>query len=67
MPSKTVLLTGATGFVGSHLLERLLKKGYKVVCASRETSDLWRIKHFIEHHPNIEFFQFNNIQRDVSL
>jgi len=67
MPSKTVLLIGATGFVGSHLLERLLKKGYKVVCASRETSDLWRIKHFIEHHPNIEFFQFNNIQRDVSL
>lgn len=41
---KTILLTGATGFLGSHLLEALLKKGYKIVILKRSTSDLWRIE-----------------------
>jgi len=29
---KQVLVTGGTGFVGSHLCERLLKDGYDVIC-----------------------------------
>ena len=41
----TILLTGATGFLGSHLLQALLAKGYKVVVLKRSTSDIWRIKH----------------------
>ena len=49
MQSKTILLTGATGFVGSHLLERLLKKGYKVVCILRENSNTWRIEHLLKN------------------
>jgi UDP-glucose 4-epimerase len=28
---KTVLVTGGTGFIGSHLCERLIKEGYKVI------------------------------------
>ncbi|MFC2505003.1 MAG: NAD-dependent epimerase/dehydratase family protein, partial [Capnocytophaga ochracea] len=27
----TILLTGATGFLGSHLLKALVNKGYEVV------------------------------------
>jgi dihydroflavonol-4-reductase len=35
-----VLLTGATGFIGSHVAEILLKKGYRVRCLVRDTSNL---------------------------
>ena len=31
-------ITGATGFVGSHLADRLLEKGYDVYCLKRKTS-----------------------------
>jgi CDP-paratose synthetase len=41
----TILLTGATGFLGSHLLEALLNQGYPVVVLKRSTSNLWRIEH----------------------
>ena len=43
-----VLLTGATGFLGSHLLKALVSKGYEVVVLKRSTSDMWRLKGF-EH------------------
>lgn len=44
---KTILLTGATGFLGSHLLEALLKNNYQVVILKRSTSDTWRIEHLL--------------------
>jgi CDP-paratose synthetase len=40
---KTILVTGATGFLGSHLIESLIKQGYSVVILKRSTSNLWRI------------------------
>jgi CDP-paratose synthetase len=39
----TVLLTGATGFFGSHLLRGLLADGHSVVVLKRSTSDIRRI------------------------
>ena len=41
-----VLLTGATGFLGSHLLKALVNKDYEVVVLKRSTSDMWRLKGF---------------------
>ncbi len=35
-----VFITGATGFIGSHLAERLASRGDKLRCLARETSDL---------------------------
>ncbi|MDI6889901.1 MAG: NAD(P)-dependent oxidoreductase [Thermodesulfovibrionales bacterium] len=34
------LVTGATGFIGSHLCEELVRRGYEVTCLVRETSNL---------------------------
>ena len=42
--SKRVLVTGASGFIGSHLAEALLQRGYQVRCAVRRTSDLTFIR-----------------------
>jgi len=44
---KNILLTGATGFIGSHLLEKLLKESYNVIILTRSFSDTLRIKHLL--------------------
>jgi nucleoside-diphosphate-sugar epimerase len=38
-PVDLCLVTGATGFIGSHLAGRLVGEGYKVRCLVRESSD----------------------------
>lgn len=40
----TVLLSGATGFLGSYLLKRLVQEGFDVIALKRSTSDTYRIK-----------------------
>jgi nucleoside-diphosphate-sugar epimerase len=39
----TILITGATGFLGSHLLKAMLNAGHKLVILKRSTSNPWRI------------------------
>jgi len=38
------LVTGATGFVGSWLVRRLIADGHSVAVMTRQSSDLWRIR-----------------------
>jgi nucleoside-diphosphate-sugar epimerase len=42
---KKVMVTGGTGFVGSHLVDRLVEQGRAVRCLVRETSKLRYLKH----------------------
>lgn len=41
---KTILLTGATGFLGSHLLRKLIDINYKIIVLKRSFSNTSRIK-----------------------
>ena len=54
---KTVLVTGGTGFIGSHLCEKLLAQGNYVICLDNNfTGSLENIKHLREN-PNFEFIR----------
>lgn len=54
----TVLLTGATGFLGSHLLQKLLFAGHEVFCLKRSFSDMWRLRN-IEPNQNLTFIDID--------
>ena len=43
----TILLSGATGFLGSYLLKRFLQEGFTVIALKRSTSDTYRIKELL--------------------
>src|ERR1700723_1707783 len=58
---KRVLITGAAGFLGSHLSDRLIKEGYHVIGMDNLiTGDLKNIEHLFKH----ERFEFSH--HDVS-
>jgi nucleoside-diphosphate-sugar epimerase len=44
MIAGSALVTGATGFVGSHLARRLVREGLNVHVLCRERSDSWRMR-----------------------
>jgi dTDP-glucose 4,6-dehydratase len=51
-----VLITGAAGFLGSHLCDRFIKEGFKVVAMDNLiTGDLKNIEHLFPHE-NFEFY-----------
>ena len=43
-----VLITGAAGFIGSQLTQRLKREGFEVGIIKRENSDVWRIKDLLD-------------------
>ena len=50
----TALVTGGTGFIGSHLVDYLLLKNYRVICIVRESSNLrWLV------NKPVEIFKFS--------
>jgi dTDP-glucose 4,6-dehydratase len=59
---KRALVTGGAGFIGSHLCERLLSEGYRVLCMDNlRTGSLQNIAH-LENDANFEY-----IEHDVTL
>jgi len=70
MPQKKVLITGAAGFLGSHLCDRFIKEDYYVIAMDNLiTGDLKNIEHLFKL-PNFEFYhhdvtKFINIPGDL--
>lgn len=58
---KRVLVTGGAGFLGSHLIDRLIERGDDVICADNLFTGS---KRNIEHLSNCKNFEF--IRHDVS-
>ncbi len=55
MSQKTILITGAAGFLGSHLSDRFIKEGFRVIAMDNLiTGDLMNIAHLMDHE-NFEF------------
>ncbi len=68
--SKKILITGGTGFIGSHLIHKLLAKNYSIVLLKRKKSDTWRIKDILKkvkvYDVNLNT-NFKKILRDESV
>lgn len=57
MGQKRILITGAAGFLGSHLCDRFIQEGYYVIAMDNLiTGDLMNIQH-LRANPNFEFIQ----------
>ena len=53
--SKRILITGAAGFLGSHLCDRFIKEGYQVIGMDNLiTGDMKNIEHLLK----MESFEF---------
>jgi len=54
---KRVLVTGGAGFLGSHLIDRLLEQGHEVLCADNLFTGTKRNVDHLHNHPRFEFLR----------
>ena len=55
--SKSILITGGAGFLGSHLSKKLLEKNSKVICVDNlYSSDISNISELLEN-PKFIFYE----------
>jgi UDP-glucuronate decarboxylase len=54
---KRILVTGGAGFIGSHLIDRLLELGHEVICADNLFTGTKRNIDHLHNHPRFEFMR----------
>ena len=54
---KRVLVTGGAGFIGSHLIDRLIEAGHEVICADNLFTGSKRNVEHLLNHPRFEFMR----------
>lgn len=58
---KKVLITGGSGFIGSHLVELLVNNGYEVSVLEQSSADNWRIRRLLNQ---IQYFTVDETNLD---
>ena len=59
--SKSILVTGGTGFLGSHLCKRLMHEGHRVICVDNNyTGDLNNLEELLDN-PRFKFIEHDII------
>ncbi|MCA3555463.1 UDP-glucuronic acid decarboxylase family protein [Aestuariivirga sp.] len=54
---KRILVTGGAGFLGSHLIDRLIEQGHEVICADNLFTGAKRNFEHLHNHPRFEFLR----------
>ena len=54
---KRILVTGGAGFLGSHLIDRLIEQGHDVICADNLFTGSKRNIEHLHNHPRFEFLR----------
>jgi UDP-glucuronate decarboxylase len=54
---KRILVTGGAGFLGSHLIDRLLDENHEVICADNLFTGTKRNIEHLHNHPRFEFLR----------
>jgi nucleoside-diphosphate-sugar epimerase len=66
MENKKILITGATGYLGSHLLRMLIDKNYSIVLLIRSTSNLHKINDLLTKVSAVYIIEEDGINRAFS-
>lgn len=62
---KRVLITGASGFLGYHLIQAALQAGLEVFAAIRQNSNIQHLKEFDIQYTNLDFTSIANLKKEI--